>query len=71
MLLIIEDEKSFINFYILVIITSMFFTGIIDSLDISKKFKKTSIIIAINYSKISLLKFVNKMIWLSGAEAPY
>ena len=71
MLLIIEDEKSFINFYILVIITSMFFTGIIDSLDISKKFKKTSIIIAINYSKISLLEFVNKMIWLSGAEAPY
>ena len=71
MLLIIEDEKSFINFYILVIITSMFFTGIIDSLDISKKFKKTSIIIAINYFKISLLEFVNKMIWLSGAEAPY
>ena len=71
MLFIIEDEKSFINFYILVIITSMFFTGIIDSLDISKKFKKTSIIIAINYFKISLLEFVNKMIWLSGAEAPY
>ena len=45
----------------------MFFTWIVDSLDISRSSEK----LKTYFSKNSFLEFVRKMIWLSATECPY